>query len=141
MMLMPDAKSCSPSLSRRKLVLRAMAAPLAAAATCPSMEPETRGSNTTGTRRVDTLRGLRRLTARSPADRGEPTLRQQEERRDRDMRNAVEQHPLVQAVFETFPGATIAAVRERFLPAGSAADDPPPELDPADETISEEDGT
>jgi len=85
--------------------------------------------------------GERWLVARSPADPGEPTLRQQEERRDRDMRNAVERHPLVQAVFETFPGATIAAVRERFLPAGSAADDPPPELDPADETISEEDGT
>jgi len=85
--------------------------------------------------------GERWLVARSPADPGEPTLRQQEERRDRDMRNAVERHPLVQAVFETFPGATIAAVRERFLPAGSAADDPPPELDPADETISEVDGT
>src|SRR6516162_8218212 len=85
--------------------------------------------------------GERWLVARSPADPGQPTLRQQEERRDRDMRNAVERHPLVQAVFETFPGATIAAVRERFLPAGSAADDPPPELDPADETISEEDGT
>ena len=85
--------------------------------------------------------GERWLVARSPADPGQPTLRQQEERRDRDMRNAVERHPLVQAVFETFPGATIAAVRERFLPDGSAADDPPPELDPADETISEVDGT
>ena len=85
--------------------------------------------------------GQRWLVARSPADPGEPTLRQQEERRDRDTRTAVERHPLVQAVFETFPGATIAAIRERFLPAGSAADDPPPELDPADETTSEEDGT
>jgi len=85
--------------------------------------------------------GQRWLVARSPTDPGEPTLRQQEECRDRDMRNAVERDPLVRAVFETFPGATIAAVRERFLPAASAADDPPPELDPADETTSEEDGT
>jgi DNA polymerase III subunit gamma/tau len=83
--------------------------------------------------------GQRWLVARSPAEPGEPTLRQQAERRERDVRNAVERHPLVQAVFETFPGATIAAVRERFLPA-AAAEDPPPELDPAEET-SEEDGT
>jgi len=85
--------------------------------------------------------GERWLVARSEAAPGEPTLREQEERRDRDMRNAVEQHPLVQAVFEAFPGATIAAVRERFWPAGSEADDPPPGLDPGDETTIEEDGT
>ena len=32
----------------------------------------------------------------------------------RDLRNEVAGHPLVQAVLETFPGATISAVRERF---------------------------
>jgi len=59
--------------------------------------------------------GQRWLVARSEDERqGEPSLREQEERRDRDLRNEVSSHPLVQAVLETFPGATIAAVRERF---------------------------
>jgi hypothetical protein len=77
--LMPRANSCSPSLSFRKLVLRAIDAPLTALARCPISEPATRGSNTTGTLRVATLRGLSRATARSPAlrpifsgDRGRP---------------------------------------------------------------------
>ena len=85
--------------------------------------------------------GERWLVARSEAAPGEPTLREQEERRERDMRNEVERHPLVQAVLETFPGATIAAVRERFSPVESEADGLPPGLDPADETTIEEDGT
>ena len=84
--------------------------------------------------------GTRWLVAVSEAE-GEPTLREQEERRERDMRNEVERHPLVQAVLETFPGATIAAVRERFSPVESEADGLPPGLDPADETTIEEDGT
>jgi DNA polymerase III subunit gamma/tau len=65
--------------------------------------------------------GSRWLIAVSEAE-GEPTLREQEERRDRDLRNEVTSHPLVQAVLETFPGATIAAVRERF--AAVELDDP-----------------
>jgi DNA polymerase-3 subunit gamma/tau len=85
--------------------------------------------------------GQRWLVARSEAATGEPTLREQEERRDRDMRNEVERHPLVQAVLETFPGATIAAVRERFSPVVSETDELPPGLDPGDETTVEEDGT
>jgi DNA polymerase-3 subunit gamma/tau len=56
--------------------------------------------------------GSRWLIAISEAE-GEPSLRQQEEGRERNLRNEVANHPLVQAVFETFPGATIAAVRER----------------------------
>ena len=75
--------------------------------------------------------GQRWLVARSEAALGEPTLREQEERRELDMRNEVERHPLVQAVLETFPGATIAAVRERFSPVESEAD----------ETTIEEGGT
>ena len=67
MMRMPSANSLAPILSRRKLVLRATEAPLAALARCETSEPATRGSNTTGTLRVDTLRGLSRSTARSPA--------------------------------------------------------------------------
>jgi DNA polymerase III subunit gamma/tau len=61
---------------------------------------------------------------------GEPTLREQEERRERDVRNEVAAHPLVQAVLETFPGATVTAVRERFTTDESAADEPSAEFDP-----------
>jgi DNA polymerase III subunit gamma/tau len=85
--------------------------------------------------------GQRWLVARSEAAPGEPTLREQEERRERDMRNEVERHPLVQAVLETFPGATIAAVRERFSSAESEASELSPGLDPGDDTTIEEDVT
>jgi DNA polymerase III subunit gamma/tau len=71
--------------------------------------------------------GTRWLIAVSEAE-GEPTLREQGERRERELRNEIAEHPLVQAVLETFPGATIAAIRER---SG---------LDPGEETNSEEDG-
>jgi DNA polymerase-3 subunit gamma/tau len=60
--------------------------------------------------------GSRWLIAVSEAE-GQSTLREQEEHRQRDLRNEVTSHPLVQAVLETFPGATIAAVRERFATA------------------------
>ncbi len=63
--------------------------------------------------------GARWLIAVSEAA-GEPTLLQQGESRDRELRNEVTGHPLVQAVLETFPGATIAAIRERFAPAAEA---------------------
>jgi DNA polymerase-3 subunit gamma/tau len=43
---------------------------------------------------------------------GEPTLQQQVEARARTLRNEASEHPLVQAVLETFPGARIEAVRE-----------------------------
>ena len=70
---------------------------------------------------------------------GEPSLREQEERRDRDLRNEVASHPLVQAVLETFPGATIAAVRERFAADEVEADELPPD-DPGDDAGTGEDG-
>jgi DNA polymerase-3 subunit gamma/tau len=82
--------------------------------------------------------GSRWLIAVSEAE-GEPTLREQEERRQRDLRNEVTSHPLVQAVLETFPGATIAAVRERFTAANSDGDETSPE-DPAEEAGTGEDG-
>jgi DNA polymerase III subunit gamma/tau len=85
--------------------------------------------------------GQRWLVARSESAPGEPTLREQEERREREVRNEVERHPLVQAVLETFPGATIAAVRERFSPVESEASELSPGLDPGDETTIEEDRT
>ena len=51
---------------------------------------------------------------------GEPTLAEQAARRDGELRNEVAGHPLVRAVLDTFPGATIAAVRERFADGGAA---------------------
>jgi hypothetical protein len=51
----------------------------------------------------------------------------------------VTSHPLVQAVLETFPGATIAAVRERAA-AEPGADETSPE-DPGEEADAGEDGT
>jgi DNA polymerase-3 subunit gamma/tau len=83
--------------------------------------------------------GERWLVARSEAAPGEPTLREQEERRERDLRNEVVQHPLVQAVLETFPGATIAAVRDRFAPAGPESGEPRSGSEVGDDTIMEED--
>jgi DNA polymerase III subunit gamma/tau len=82
--------------------------------------------------------GSRWLIAVSEAE-GEPTLREQEEGRQRDLRNEVTSHPLVQAVLETFPGATIAAVRERFAAAGPDGDEASPE-DPGEEADTGEDG-
>jgi DNA polymerase III subunit gamma/tau len=70
--------------------------------------------------------GNRWLIAISEAE-GEPTLRERDERRERDLRNEVTSHPLVQAVLETFPGATIAAVRERFAAVEPNEDQAPPE--------------
>jgi DNA polymerase-3 subunit gamma/tau len=69
--------------------------------------------------------GTRWLIAISEAE-GEPTLRQRQEQRETELRNGVAAHPLVQAVLETFPGATITAVRERFAATGdgeNTADD------------------
>ena len=82
--------------------------------------------------------GIRWLIAVSEAE-GEPTLHEQEERRERDLRNELASHPLVKAVLETFPGATIAAVRE-FATAEPEAE----ELlagDPGDESSTGEDET
>jgi DNA polymerase-3 subunit gamma/tau len=82
--------------------------------------------------------GERWLVARSEATSGDPTLREQEERRERDVRNEVVGHPLVQAVLETFPGATIAAVRERFAAVAGELDEPGLGSETGDETIMEE---
>ena len=82
--------------------------------------------------------GSRWLIAVSEAE-GEPTLREQEEGRQRDLRNEVTSHPLVQAVLETFPGATIAAVRERFAAAIPDGDETSPE-DSGEEADTGEDG-
>jgi DNA polymerase-3 subunit gamma/tau len=79
--------------------------------------------------------GTRWLVAVSEAA-GEPTLRQQRDSREQDRREAIVSHPLVRAVFETFPGAAISAVRERF--AGAR---PQPDNAEGNEAGSEEDET
>jgi DNA polymerase III subunit gamma/tau len=66
--------------------------------------------------------GARWLVALTDAE-GLPTLRQQEEERARLVHGEVARDPLVQAVLETFPGATIAAIREHFAAAEPEAED------------------
>ncbi len=46
---------------------------------------------------------------------GEPTLGEQEQSADTKRRHAAAEHPLVRAILEAFPGATIAAVRDSAL--------------------------
>jgi DNA polymerase-3 subunit gamma/tau len=46
-------------------------------------------------------------------ERGAPTLRSQADAREADLRRDVENDPLVQAVMEKFPGATIENVTQR----------------------------
>src|SRR5215471_2606665 len=82
--------------------------------------------------------GIRWMIAVSEAE-GEPTLCEQEQRHERELRNEVTVHPLVRAVLETFPGATIAAVRERPMAAQLEADEISPD-EPGNEASLAEDG-
>jgi DNA polymerase III subunit gamma/tau len=70
--------------------------------------------------------GTRWIVAISQAE-GAPSLAEEEALRASALRHEVAAHPLVRAVLDTFPGATIAAVRERFVAADAgseaAADD------------------
>jgi DNA polymerase-3 subunit gamma/tau len=62
------------------------------------------------------------------AEQGEPTVGQQRARAAADRRSAAISHPLVQAALETFPGAEVAAVRERAVePEVPALPDEPPD--------------
>jgi DNA polymerase III subunit gamma/tau len=81
--------------------------------------------------------GTRWLIAVSEAA-GEPTLRERQQRREAELRNGVAAHPLVRAVLETFPGATIAAVRQRF--AAAAADDAEDASTPGMDDVGAADG-
>jgi DNA polymerase III subunit gamma/tau len=71
---------------------------------------------------------------------GEPTLREQEECRERELRNEVAAHPLVRAVLETFPGAMIAAVRDRLAPSEPEVDEISSD-EPGDEVNLGEEGS
>ena len=90
--------------------------------------------------------GARWVIAVSQAE-GAPTLAEAEAQQASALRNEVAAHPLVRAVLDTFPGATIAAVRERFSaaePAAAGSDEAAPaedaEAGPGDETSLGEDG-
>src|SRR4051794_35689055 len=89
--------------------------------------------------------GMRWVVAVSQAE-GAPTLAEQAAQHESTVRNEVVAHPLVRAVLDTFPGATIAAVRERAgaIEAAGAApeanDDATAEAsDAADEASAGED--
>src|SRR6516162_2980176 len=84
--------------------------------------------------------GARWLVAISDEE-GQPTLRQQKEAHEHELRNEVASHPLVQAVLETFPGATIAAVRERYAASPAETEEAPDQPDTdTEEANPEEDG-
>jgi len=78
--------------------------------------------------------GTRWLVAYSDAE-GAPTLADEEARRASALRHEVAAHPLVRAVLETFPGATIAAVRERFVAAEAATE---PAADDVSDDVSDD---
>ena len=65
--------------------------------------------------------GTRWVVAVSQAE-GMPTLQQQERRRVSELESEVARHPLVRAALDAFPGAAIAAVRERPAAAGPAGE-------------------
>jgi DNA polymerase-3 subunit gamma/tau len=66
--------------------------------------------------------GTRWVIAVSQED-GAPTLEQQAQARVSELESEVARHPLVRAVLDAFPGATIAAVRERFAAGDQPAGD------------------
>ena len=72
--------------------------------------------------------GTRWIVAISQAE-GAPSLAEDEARRAGELRHEVAAHPLVRAVLETFPGATIAAVRERFVAADVEIEAPVDDID------------
>src|SRR5436305_2496087 len=65
--------------------------------------------------------GMRWVVAISQ-EAGAPTLATQQAERESLLRNEVVAHPLVRAVLEAFPGATIASVRDRVAAADPGAD-------------------
>jgi DNA polymerase-3 subunit gamma/tau len=83
--------------------------------------------------------GARWVVAVSQAA-GAPTVAEDEERRDGELRSEVASHPLVKAALEAFPGSVITAVRERYAVTDPAAEESSAGLEPGDdEAGSEED--
>jgi DNA polymerase-3 subunit gamma/tau len=63
-------------------------------------------------RKLTAWTGRRWMVAVS-AEQGAPTVREQTEAREAELRQGVRADPLVQAVLDRFPGAEIVAVRNR----------------------------
>ncbi|HTZ37585.1 MAG TPA: DNA polymerase III subunit gamma/tau [Stellaceae bacterium] len=78
--------------------------------------------------RLQEWTGARWVVAVSQAE-GAATLEQQEAAARSAREGEAARHPLVRAVLDAFPGATIAAVRERFAAAEPAAEEPPTDED------------
>jgi DNA polymerase-3 subunit gamma/tau len=66
--------------------------------------------------------GIRWIVSVSQAE-GAPTLAEEAARRAGLLRSEIAAHPLVRAALEIFPGATIAAVRERFAASDAGQED------------------
>ncbi len=62
-------------------------------------------------------------------EQGEPTLRTQAEAQDAEMKRGVQSDPLVQAVLNRFPGATVVGVTKPAPPEAEEVIAPPPEED------------
>ncbi len=62
-------------------------------------------------------------------EQGEPTLRAQAEAQDAEIKRGVQADPLVQAVLNRFPGATIVGVTQAAPPEAEEIVPPPPEED------------
>jgi len=89
--------------------------------------------------RLSEWTGTRWVVAVSRAE-GAPTLEQQQQARVSQLEGEVAQHPLVRAVLDAFPGATIAAVRERFAVASPTDEETENDPDGEDGSgLSEED--
>jgi DNA polymerase-3 subunit gamma/tau len=65
----------------------------------------------------------RRWTVAISTEAGSPTLAELEQAEAARLRAAIEQEPLVRAILNTFPGATIEAIRPRAMLPDAAVDD------------------
>jgi len=83
--------------------------------------------------------GVRWVVAVSQED-GAPTLEQQARARVSELESEVARHPLVRAVLDAFPGATIAAVRERFTDGSQTGGDEDASGLGDDEAANDEEG-
>jgi DNA polymerase-3 subunit gamma/tau len=75
-------------------------------------------------RKLTTWTGKRWIVVVSK-EQGAPTLRAQTEDRDAELRKAVMQDPLVQAVLNKFPGATVGAITQTSAEADPVLEAPP----------------
>ncbi|HEV2300027.1 MAG TPA: DNA polymerase III subunit gamma/tau, partial [Stellaceae bacterium] len=89
---------------------------------------------------LDEWTGRRWVVAVSREE-GAPTRREEEARREGDLKSEIAAHPLVRAVLETFPGARIAAVRERFPAGPPETEDEAGEPEPGEAPSAQEDET